>query len=70
MNKNTLAKAIVTVVEFILGMIALGMVIGNYPIIGLIILFGAMAACAIGMLYMFTMAVYDHIEFNKKYGND
>ena len=67
MNKKTLAQAIAIITGIILGAIAFVMACKMFPIIGFIILFGGMAVIAITMLYMLVMAVYDQIEYNKKY---
>lgn len=67
MNKTSLAKAIAIVASAILGAIAFIVITGNYPIIGIIILFGFMGLAALGLLYQIVMAVYQQIEYNKEY---
>ena len=67
MNKTSLAKAIAIVFGSALSAIAFIIITGNYPIIGLYILFGFMGLAVIGMLCMFTAAVYQQIEYNKEY---
>lgn len=67
LNKTSLAKAIAIVFGSALGAIAFIIITGIYPMIGLYILFGLMGLAVIGMLYMFTMAVYAQIEYNNEY---
>ena len=67
MNKTSLAKAIAIVASAILGMIALVIVTGNYPWIGMIIIFVPMGLCAMGLLYQIVMLIYETIEYNKEY---
>lgn len=67
MNKTSLAKAIAIVFGSALSAIAFIIITGNYPIIGLYILFGFMGLAALGLLYQVVMAVYEKIEYNKEY---
>ena len=64
-NIKTLAKAIAIVASAILGMIALVIVIGHYPFIGMIIIFVPMILCVLGILYQIVMLVYETIEHEK-----
>ena len=64
-NKTSLAKAIAIVASAIIGMIAFVIVVGNYPFIGLIIIFVPMGLCVLGILYQIVMLVYETIEYEK-----
>ena len=65
MNKTSLAKAIAIVFGSALSAIAFIIIIGNYPIIGMIIIFVPMILCVLGILYQIVMLVYETIEHEK-----
>lgn len=69
MNKKTLAQSIAIVLCVILSVTAFGIAITKFKIISVILPVVIMVAVALGLFWILVMAVYEQLEYSKKYLN-